>query len=326
MKRLALTLGLGWICLPLVPAAESPLTTELVPGTDWIVRWQGNPLCVYHFGPDLKKPYVRELHPLGGANILRDSPEDHVHHHALMYGIRVNGVNFWEEVGDYGIERPVQTLGERAGVPQGGQPTASFRQRLEWVAAAPGSSPLLYEDRILTVMVNEAAQEVALTWRSRFELARGVDQVKLEGANYHGLGMRFLQELDPLAVHWVGGEKLDLSDNRQDVRSAPWAAVTFDAPEHPATVVLAGSPANPAGTAHFFSMRTPFAYLSATQNLDREPLAYRAGDRWSLTYLVLIYPEVKSPESINQRISAWTPAAGRRGRNPAATPQQNPAL
>jgi hypothetical protein len=50
--------------------------------------------------------------------------------------------------------------------------------------------------------------------------------------------------------------------------------VSFDAPGHPATIALAGHPANARGDATYFSMLTPFAYLSATQALDKEPLSY----------------------------------------------------
>lgn len=312
MKPLRTVILLGLVWLPTSNAADSSLTTELVPGTDWIVRWQGEPICVYHFGPDKKKPYVRELRTLRGQNILRDSPEDHLHHHALMYGIRVNGLNFWEEVGRHGLEKPVGTPEERSGTDRRGNPWAFFRQRLTWVGAEPGDQPVLNEERTLVVTVDEPAQEVALVWRSRFEPAPGVDRVKLEGANYHGLGMRFQQALDPLAVHWVGGEHLDLDNSRQDVRAAVWGAVVLDQPDNPATVVLAGSPLNRGAPAHFFSMLTPFAYLSATQNLDQQPIEYAAGETWTLAHLVLLYPERKSPESIDQRVSAWVEAQNRR--------------
>lgn len=318
MKKTPVLILVGLAWLPTALAAEPALTTEIVPDQEWIVRWQGQPVCVYHFGADRKKPYVRELRPIKGRNILRDSPEDHLHHHALMYGIRVNGVNFWEEAGRYGLEKPVEVLGERAGADRQGRSRASFRQRLIWVGAEPGDKPLLHEERALTVAVDEATQEVALVWRSRFEPAAGVDRVKLEGANYHGLGMRFLHELDPLAVHWVGGEKPDLNDNRQDVRAASWGAVVFNRPEHPATVVLAGSPQNRGAPAHFFSMRTPFAYLSATQNLDQEPLEYAAGETWTLTHLVLLYPEPKTSAYIDERVSSWNRTAGRRARSNAS--------
>ena len=45
-------------------------------------------------GTNQFKPYVRELYSLNGVNLLRDAPADHLHHHGLMYTIRVNDLNF----------------------------------------------------------------------------------------------------------------------------------------------------------------------------------------------------------------------------------------
>jgi len=140
---------------PLAAGAGTSLTAETISNTDWVVQWQGQPLCVYHFGPDFKKPYVRAIHTLTGHNILRDSPSDHLHHHALMYGVVVNGVNFWEETTDYGLQKSVKVLEERVGSDDHGRPQASFRHRLAWVAAKPDARPLLYEDRSLTLTVDE---------------------------------------------------------------------------------------------------------------------------------------------------------------------------
>lgn len=298
--------ALALLVLPTATGAD--LTTQVTAAGDWVVRWRGQTVCGYDFHANRKKPYVRELAAPGGVNILRDSPADHQHHHALMYGIWVNGVNFWEEAGNYGLEKPTATrdLGVRTG--RGSLAVAGLRQELDWTPASADAKPLLRETRTLRVSVDAASKELALVWHSTFRLAPGVDRVKLDGANYHGLGMRFLQPLDPLAVHRVAGETLDLSNNRQDVRPGTWAAVSFDRAGAPATVVLAGSPANRGAPAHFFSMLTPFAYLSATQNLDRQPLEYVAGQEWTLTYLVLLYPDVKPDNFIQTRVARWTAA------------------
>ena len=48
----------------------------------------------------------------------------------------------------------------------------------------------------------------------------------------------------------------------------------------------------------------PFAYLSATQALDKEPLEYRAGEKFTLDYLVLVSPQPPSPQALQQRLSA----------------------
>ena len=47
---------------------------------------------------------------------------------------------------------------------------------------------------------------------------------------------------------------------------------------------------NARGDAAFFTMRSPFAYLSATQELDRDPLVYKSGDRFALNYLIAAIP------------------------------------
>ena len=52
-------------------------------------------------------------------------------------------------------------------------------------------------------------------------------------------------------------------------------------------------------------MLTPFAYLAATQGLDKEPLTYHAGDKWELNYLALLYPEPRPSDTLRQRIEAW---------------------
>ncbi len=54
-----------------------------------VYRWKGG-------GTEFKR-YVEKLYSPAGVQILRDSPFDHKHHHALMFAVRADGVNFWEE-------------------------------------------------------------------------------------------------------------------------------------------------------------------------------------------------------------------------------------
>ena len=106
-----------------VDAAQRP--------TDWIITHQGRRLMVYSMAPEKYKPYVKELYSLKGLNLLRDAPHDHLHHHALMYGIRVNGLNFWEETSGCGIQRPAQTGKPELSVSADGLPRATLRQNEE---------------------------------------------------------------------------------------------------------------------------------------------------------------------------------------------------
>lgn len=288
-----------------VSSAQSPLRLEAGVATNaWIVSHQGQPLLRYVFNPRQAKPYVAEFSAPGGRNILRDAPSDHLHHHALMYAIKVNGLNFWEEVPGNGVERVVETSATESGG------TATLRQVIHWVApqdafvADTTSAALLIEHRTLVLTMDAAARESALVWKAEFEVGKKTNDVTLTGATYHGLGMRFRQDLDKLADHSYAGRKPDLV-NRQEVSPAKWASVSFAAPDQPATLALVPHPTNARGDGMFFSMITAFPYLSATQGLDKEPLVYHSGDKFTLRYLVVLYPEVKSTEAVEARARRW---------------------
>ncbi len=70
-------------------------------------------------------------------------------------------------------------------------------------------------------------------------------------------------------------------------------------------VALFARPRGHAGTNSFFAMTEPFTYLAATQGLDKKPLDYRAGDRFAIDYLVLIYPVARTAAQIEARYQAW---------------------
>jgi hypothetical protein len=52
-------------------------------------------------------------------------------------------------------------------------------------------------------------------------------------------------------------------------------------------------------------MRTPFAYLSATQGLEKQPITLRQGETMDISYLVTVYPSVKTAEALNQRFHTY---------------------
>lgn len=278
---------------------------------EWSV-WNGpQKVFTYSFDPAKFKPYVKELCTVNGFNILRDAPPDHLHHHALMYGIRVNGVNFWEETSGSGVEKVVQTAEPQLGNSVAGQSQARLVQVLHWLRPEDAFLPdtagatLLIERRTLVLTVDPAAEEVALEWTSQFEVGRKTNTVTLTGSNYHGLGMRFPSAFDPVAIHSLEGRVPDLSQSRQEAAAAAWGAVRFDLSEKAATVALSGHSSNARGDATFFAMKTPFAYLSATQGLDKEPLVYHSGDRFTLRYLVLVYPSNYPDAALQSRIRTW---------------------
>jgi hypothetical protein len=300
-----------FLSLACAAADLGPLDVEQPNPHEWVVKSGSQILCDYTFAPGQFKPYVRVLAPLRGENILRDSPFDHKHHHGLMFAIRVNGVNFWEEAQGCGHEKPVGAPAIAVGAGRNGQPRARLRHRIHWLAGPDANladtqpAALLIEDRTLAVAITESTGEVALRWHSRFEVGPKATAVELTGSNYNGLGIRFLQALDPLASHLIGGSAPDLRGTKQSVSPAPWGAVMFNAPGKPETVALFGAPRNPGGEAHYFSMMRPFSYLAATQGLDQKPLHFKRGEKFAFDYLVAVYPEIKPADFLSRRSAEW---------------------
>lgn len=315
ISRAAGLLPLAAMCFGVIAncglAAEKLTVSSVSQPAKWTVSYQGNPIFVYASNPQEFKPYVEGLYTVKGYGVLRNSPWDHLHHHALMYGIRVNGVNFWEETPGCGVQKVVETSPPEVVPAGGGLPEARLAQLIYWVAPEDAFSrntntaSLLIERRALRLVIDPARSETALYWKSRFEVGSKTNQVVLTGANYHGLGMRFLQELDPVANHITAEGSPDLSNNRQDVTAHAWEAVAFAAQGKPATIAIFGAPSNARGNPVFFAMKTPFAYLSACQGLDKEPLVYKRGDTWELNYLVTLYSEVKNAEALARRAQEW---------------------
>lgn len=276
----------------------------------WLYR--GQPLFVYAFAATQFKPYVRELYTLRGENVLRDAPADHLHHHGLMYAIRLNGVNFWEERDSPGIEKPISMVSKKVGRGPDGLPEGSFTQVVHWLAFTNRDVPdsaaaaFLIEHRTLTLAVEENVGEVALVWDATFEVGKLTPKLQLHGANYNGLGLRLPESFNK-AAQFANSENLPYTgNNTQNVIPAKWTTVSGRMDGRDIMLVLFGHSANAHGYGKFFTMTEPFAYLAATQGLDTEPLEYRAGDKFRLRYLLTVYSENKPREFIARRAQAWS--------------------
>ena len=98
------------------------------------VKADGQLVLEYRSQPNPMKVYVSKWCTPQGIQILRDSPSDHVHHHALMYALEIDKCDFWSEV-------PPEQYGKQ--VPAGGMSVSStssnsgsevvIRQAVNWV-------------------------------------------------------------------------------------------------------------------------------------------------------------------------------------------------
>ena len=120
-------------------------------------------LLIYQYGEVPYKPYVKELRTPGGVQVLRDSPWDHKHHHALMFAVGINGVDFWSENPHCG------TQVHRQFSPRSGSTgdNNSFRENLDWIS--PEKQILAKEVRSISFQRGPAGGANLVTWKTQLE-------------------------------------------------------------------------------------------------------------------------------------------------------------
>jgi len=290
------------------------------------ISTQEGPVLRYPYQDVPFKPYVQAFYTPAGVNVLRDAPQDHLHHHALMFAMKVNGVNFWEERGKPGRQAHRGEIVTKL-AHHGGLPWAGFVERLDWVDTKDGTV-LLKEQRTIAVAPVKDSEATLLVWESRFEVA-GDAPAELGGAHYHGLGMRFVVSMDEdgtfLNADDVTGEIV-----RGDERLTPsrWCAYTAKADGKPVAVAVFDSPANPRQPALWFTMHTPFAYLAATMNLWKEPFEVKPGETPALRYGVALWdgpPDRERIEGLYRRWLGWEGPVLTEGPGCAAGPRKGGA-
>jgi hypothetical protein len=292
--------------------AAAPLTLDVNDQRGELeIRFKNQKVVVYAFSTNQFKPYVRELYTLRGENVLRDAPADHLHHHGLMYAIRINGTNFWEEVDSPGVEKSVKILTHQTGQSADGLPQAQFTQLIHWLpfqnrsATDSAAAALLIEQRTLTLTVDEANQEVALRWDAAFEVGKNAGKLTLHGSQYNGLGMRLPKSFDRVAKFENSEGAPYTGAASRNLIPAQWTSVTGPIDGHEAMLVLFGHPANARGNGRFYTLSEVFAYLSVTQGLDKDPLDYSVGDKFQVRYRLTVYSETKPRDFIQHRYEQW---------------------
>lgn len=248
------------------------------------IKADGQTVLVYKYAEVPYKPYVEQFCTPSGINVLRDAPSDHLHHHALMLAFKIDGVNFWEERNDPGVQKTID-LSEVKTHELGGIGWTGFTTHVEWTAPNGGQT-LLKEERLIEVAADRKDNRNYLTWTSTFTLPEGKDVVTLTGANYHGLGMRFLPSMDT-GGSFINSEGKTGVEGTNEAR-AKWCSYSAQADGKEVTIALLDHNANPRHPATWFTMTQAFAYLSATLNLSKEPFELRCPDSLTLRYALIL--------------------------------------
>ena len=252
------------------------------------------------------KPYVRQFRSPKGVNPLRDNVIDHIHHHALMFAVAVEGVDFWAENKNCGkqVTRKIEPV-KRAGPVKDGPQDAiqGLRSELEW--QAPDGKVLACETRTVEVLGPPKGCSV-LVWQTTLAPPPGKESIKVGGAHYFGLGLRFQQSMDKADNFFFADAEPKPTPIRgaEKVTPSKWAAYYGPADGKVVTVAMFDHPSN-IRPAQWFTMYEPFSYLSATLNLYREPLTINADKPLTLRYGVAVWDGQVDREQIERVYQGW---------------------
>jgi len=283
--------------------AEESMRIAMEANSVSVYQGQRSLLC-YRYEDVPFKPYVQQLYSPGGINVLRDAPHDHLHHHALMYAVAVDGVNFWEEQTEPGRQQH-KLFGDMRIDKNGGAPNAGFTEQIDWIN--PRSKELLLKERrTIKVCQLNGVKATLLNWKSSLAVPSGRKSMTLTGSHYFGLGMRFLESMDK------GGEFLNAAGQTGDIvrgaerlARADWCAYTAKADGKIVTIAIFGHAENQRHPTHWFTMTTPFAYLAATLNLHKEPLEVTSDKPLELRYAVAVWDGRIDKSKIDQVYQQW---------------------
>lgn len=268
------------------------------------------PVAEYVYHPSSPKPYVAQWYTPAGLQVLRDSPGDHKHHHALMFALGVDNVDFWGETKGCGIQADRGVEGPRTDE-VAGMPTAEFSQRLAWLGS--DQKPLIFEQRTIAFVLGKNLPTRLLIWRSRLETAPGKTAVKLWGRDYFGLGVRFVTSMDQHArMVFPAGAKEENSKGHVLTR-ARWGACVGPVEGRTITLAMFDHPRNPRHPARFFTMTKPFAYVSDTLSLAEEPLELKAAGAVELCYGVALWDGQAEAPQIEALYQRWLALTDRQG-------------
>jgi Methane oxygenase PmoA len=278
-------------------AASQPLQVERT-ASQIIVRIHGKQGLVYQLAGGWK-PYVKEYRTADGINVIRDSPPDHRHHHGIMFAVRVDGVNFWEEQEGSGRQEDRGLLPMTDGV-LSGVSYVSFGQDLAWTRP-DDPVPFLEERRRLTVFFAEELGASLTDCRSALSVPQGRGEAVLSGPRYVGVGVRFAASMDS------GGQFRNANGQSgaggTDGAQAVWTAYSGPVGRgRMATVAMFGEPSRPP---LWFTLAEPFAYMAATLGLERKPLRLPEKGGLELRYGLAVWDTAPDAARIQAMYERW---------------------
>lgn len=260
------------------------------------------PLFDYRYAEMAYKPYVSKLYTPLGVNILRDSPSDHLHHHAMMMAFLIDGGDFWDERSKKKPGKQVTTAIEMD------DQSGGIVSTIDWIKN--DGKKVVVEKRTVKAVTLPKVKATLLDWRSTLRCVEGREKVDISGLHYFGLGLRFVESMDRGGRFFFGGQQGKPVTVRNDERvtRACWAAYTAKVSGKPVTVAVFDAPKNPIPM-RAFTMGdggSKFAYLSATLGLyKRSPLELKACKPLTLHWGVALWDGEVTSAEVEAAFQAW---------------------
>lgn len=274
------------------------MTLDFTPG-DVVFRLGDSVAGVYRFADEFK-PHIHPLRTPRGHTLTSASPHDHKHHKALMYALRAEDVNFWEEVatppGEVpGVERHVTF----ADVVSRG-PEVGFAETLHW-AARDGSRASFDETRRVSCRHEPTLRAFVWSWSTRLVALRDLHLVQSQWShglpdgtkvNYHGLGVRLRRDFGGMTrnheLHLDGAVHREKFQSQMGAR--PRSVAFIGSIDETWPVERAGvrfeQPAGQDNTLYVMEDYIPFMGLGPT---NRAPLRLAAGGVIEESYTVTVF-------------------------------------
>lgn len=257
---------------------------------------------------DAPRPFVHPLETPAGACLTTEAPPDHPWHHALWFTIKfVNGENFWEEYGEFGLlqAREVTDL-------DGG----GVRATIDW-ARPDGAGMALTEVRTLRPL-DLGDDAYAIDWTEELSPASDTVFDRTPFTTWGGYGGLTLRG----APDWHDTELLLPDGTRHDRllgERASWCALQGLAPDRDGRdgargVVLVDHPDNPRFPTPWYASNRADTYGEGWANflnaafLWDEPLEVAADSVLRLHHLVVVHDGARSAGEIERIVADWSPA------------------
>ena len=258
-----------------------------------------------HFADSPMKPCVDQLFTPAGVQILRNSPPDHQHHHALMFALTVDKVNFWEENTPKCGKEQLMGYTVIEVLTKDGIARDKLIEPIHWTRQ-DSDELLMMEFRTIQAIKAADVDATLIDWHCRLQPPPGKEPIMLTGNHYHGLGMRFVESMDA-GSRFFNADDAPGEIVRGDERLTPtkWCAITGNADGKPVTVAIFDHPQNFRYPAKMFTMAKPFAYLSATRNESKEPLTVAADKPLELTYGIAVWDGEVEKQTVEKLYQCW---------------------